>query len=222
MSKQTNKTDADTTNIALAKGRILQSALPVFGAAGMGVAPQDLDSRRLIVGTESPDVRMTIVRSSDVLTYVEHGAADLGIVGKDMLMEYEGNNIYEVLDLGISCCRLVIAGCSPQSLQGSHLRVATKYVKSAARYFAAAGKQAEIIRLYGSMELAPLTGLADIIIDLVDTGNTLKANGLHEIEEIAPISARLVASKAAMKMRSTQLEEVIGRIRNAVEVEEVL
>lgn len=208
---------AKQINIALAKGRVLESVLPLFEAAGM--TPRGLDGRRLFVETELADVSVTVVRSADVPTYVEYGAADLGIVGKDVLLEYLGANLYEVLDLDVARCRLVIAGCESQALTGKHFRVATKYVESARKYFDSVGKQVEIIRLYGSMELAPMTGLADLIVDLVDTGNTLKANGLLELEEIAPISARLIAGKAAMKMHSAQLLNVVERLKSAVQKE---
>ena len=211
---------AGKVNIALAKGeRIIKSVLPLLEAAG--VAPRDLDSRRLIVETESPDVCVTVLRGADVPTYVEYGAADLGIAGKDVLMEHPSGESYEVLDLGVAPCRMVVAGRAGATAtgDGGHLRVATKYVKSAREYFASTGRQVEMIRLYGSMELAPLTGLADLIVDLVDTGNTLKANGLHELEEIMPISARLIAGKAAMKTRPARLLEVIERLRKAVKKE---
>lgn len=208
---------ADKINIAIAKGRIIESVSPLLKSAGM--EPRGLDGRRLVAETESSEVCVTVLRSVDVPTYVEYGVADLGIAGKDVLMEYPPVNSYEVLDLGVAPCRMVVAGRAADrpDWEGKHLRVATKYVKSAREHFASTGRQVEIIRLYGAMELAPLTGLADLIVDLVDTGETLRANGLSEIEEITPVSARLIAGKAAMKTRSEQLLKVIEPLREAAQ-----
>ncbi len=208
-------------NIALSKGRILEEGLPLLERAGIRPAENPLKSRKLILDTNLPDVKLTIIRAADVPTYVQFGAADLGVAGKDVLMEYGGDGLYELMDLGISCCRMIVA--EPASLASrddpsnwTRLRIATKYVKTTQRHFAAKGIQTDIIKLYGSMELAPLVGLSDRIVDLVDTGNTLKANGLVEVEHIADISAWLVANKAAMKMKYQALKGLIGRLERAI------
>ncbi len=187
--------------IAVAKGRILKEALPLLRAAG--VAPlDDLErSRKLIFSTPRPDVRILVMRATDVPTYVEYGAADLGIVGKDTLLEYDGDGFYEPLDLGIARCHLMVAAPVGRQLTNARLRIATKYAGITRRHFAVQGVQTEIIKLYGSMELAPLVGLADRIVDLVDTGNTLKANGLVELERICEVSARVIVNKAAWKTK---------------------
>ena len=187
--------------IAISKGRIYDEALPLLGAAGIQPTVDPDKSRKLILPTNREDVRLLIIRAADVPTYVEYGAADLGIAGKDVLVEYGSEGLYEPLDLGIARCRMMTAARVGCVLKGPRLRVATKYVKIAQTYFAAQGVQAEIIKLYGSMELAPLVGLADCIVDLVDTGNTLKANGLEPREMIMEVSSRLVVNKAAMKMK---------------------
>jgi ATP phosphoribosyltransferase len=208
-------------NIALSKGRILEEGLPLLERAGIRPAEDPLKSRKLIIDTNLPQVKLTIIRAADVPTYVQFGAADLGIAGKDVLMEYDGDGLYELLDLKISRCRLMVA--EPASLASrddphswTRLRIATKYVKITQRHFAAKGIQTDIIKLYGSMELAPLVGLSDRIVDLVDTGNTLKANGLVEVEHIADISAWLVANKASMKMKHQALKGLIGQLERAV------
>jgi len=208
-------------NIALSKGRILEEGLPLLERAGIRPAENPLKSRKLILDTNLPEVKLTIIRAADVPTYVQFGAADLGIAGKDVLMEYDGDGLYELLDLKISRCRLMVA--EPASLASrddprswTRLRIATKYVKITQRHFAAKGIQTDIIKLYGSMELAPLVGLSDRIVDLVDTGNTLKANGLVEVEHIADISAWLVANKASMKMKHQALKGLIGQLERAV------
>ncbi|MSR13086.1 MAG: ATP phosphoribosyltransferase [Gammaproteobacteria bacterium] len=187
--------------IAVAKGRIFKESLALLTAAG--VAPRDDPerSRKLILETENPLVRLVIVRATDVPTYVEYGGADFGIVGKDTLLEYDGDGFYEPLDLGIARCRLAVAGRQAALTTNERLRVATKYPEITRRYFEKQGVQIEIIKLYGSMELAPLVGLADCIVDLVDTGKTLMANGLHELEQICGISARLIVNKAALKTK---------------------
>lgn len=169
-------------------------------------------SRKLIFQTGKPGVKLIIIRASDVPTYVEYGSADVGIAGKDILMEYDGDGLYEPLDLGIARCRLVLA--APDDYQGvnGRLRVATKYINTTRNYFACKGKQVEIIRLYGSMELAPILGLADQIVDLVDTGRTLKANGLVPLEIIADISSRLIVNKAAMKMNYRVIKPFINNL----------
>ena len=202
--------------IALSKGRILKESLPLLAKAGI-VPVEDPDrSRKLILATSRADVQLVIIRAADVPTYVQYGAADLGVTGKDVLMEHGGDGLYEPLDLGIARCRLMIAG-RPQPTAGEgRMRIATKYVNCARRHFAAQGQQVEIVKLYGSMELAPLVGLADRIVDLVDTGNTLRANGLVELEHIADISARLIVNKASMKMQHARIKDFIGQMQAAV------
>ena len=202
--------------LAISKGRILTETVPLLQR--MGMAPvEDLEkTRKLLIDTENPNVRLVIIRAADVPTYVQYGAADLGIAGKDVLMELEGDGLYEVLDLGICQCKLMLAGREANPQPGGRLRVATKYVKSAQQYFAQQGKQVEIIKLYGSMELGPLTGLTDLIVDLVDTGNTLRANGLRPMDHIADISSRLVANKASLKVRFATLQAVISQFRSAI------
>jgi ATP phosphoribosyltransferase len=208
-------------NIALSKGRILEEGLPLLERAGIRPSENPLKSRKLILDTNLPEVKLTIIRAADVPTYVQFGAADLGIAGKDVLMEYEGDGLYELLDLKIARCRMMVA--EPKSLASrddpdswTRLRIATKYVKTTQRHFAAKGIQTDIIKLYGSMELAPLVGLSDRIVDLVDTGNTLKANGLAEVEHIADISAWLVANRASMKMKQQALKSLVDRLEQAV------
>lgn len=203
-------------SIALSKGRIYQQALPLLAQAGIVPAEDPDQSRRLVLPTNRPEVNLIIVRASDVPTYVEYGAADLGVAGKDVLMEHGGAGLYEPLDLGIGRCRLMVAGFTAGVREDRRLRVATKYVRSTERHFAAKGKQVEVIKLYGSMELAPLVGLADRIVDLVESGNTLRANGLVPLEHIADISSRLVINKAAWKMKHAAVVELLGALRRAV------
>lgn len=174
------------------------------------------DTRKLILDTNQQNIKLIIVRAIDVPTYVEYGAADMGIVGKDILLEYTGNGLYEPLDLKIAPCKLVVAAPQKSKETSGRLRVATKYVNTTRKYFTEQGKQVEIIKLYGSMELAPVLGLADLIVDLVDTGNTLRANGLVAIETIFEISSHLIVNKAAMKMKSDVLKLVIGRLADLV------
>jgi len=207
--------------IALSKGRILEDTLPLLKCAGVTPA-DDLNSRKLILDTNQPDVKLVIIRAADVPTYVQFGAADLGVAGKDVLMESEGAELYELLDLGIARCHLAVA--EPKNLADrddpqmwTRLRIATKYINITRRHFAAKGIQTDIIKLYGSMELAPLAGLSDRIVDLVSSGATLRANGLVEVEHIADISSRLVANKAAMKMKSDQVKELVAGLRSAVD-----
>lgn len=210
-----------TLTIAVSKGRIFKDALPLLAAAGVVPQEENLEStRKLILDTSLPHVKLIIIRAADVPTFVENGAADLGIAGKDVLMEFEGEGLYEPLDLRIACCRLMVAGYADRPLPPQRLRVATKYVSTARRYFAAQGKQAEIIKLYGSMELAPIVGLADVIVDLVDTGNTLRANGLAPLETIAEISSRLIVNKAAMKIKHQLVKTFIERMAAAVKPQE--
>ncbi len=210
----------DSLTIAISKGRIYKDALPLLAAAGIVPIDDPETSRKLILDTNREEIKLVIIRTSDVPTYVDYGAADIGIAGKDVLMEYEGDGLYELLDLRIACCKLMVAGPKERTYEGAHLRIATKYVHSARRYFAAQGKQAEIIKLYGSMELAPLVGLAERIVDLVDTGNTLKANGLEPQEHIADISSRLIVNKAAMKMKHATVKRLVDQLAAAVQTQQ--
>jgi ATP phosphoribosyltransferase len=203
--------------IAVSKGRIFQDLLPLLTAVGIRPVDDPDRSRKLILATERADVQLVIIRATDVPTFVEYGAADLGITGKDVLLEYGAEGLYEPLDLGIARCRMMTAMRVDAPPMGRQVRVATKYVKIARRYFASLGIQAEIIKLYGSMELAPLVGLADCIVDVVDTGNTLKANGLEAKELIMPISSRLIVNKAAMKMKHQAIQALIQRFEAYLE-----
>ena len=198
--------------IAVSKGRIYEEALPLLAEAGITPIDDPEKSRKLILQTTRPDVQLVIIRATDVPTFVEYGAADLGIAGKDVLLEHGAESLYEPLDLGIAGCRLMTAARVDAPAIGGRIRVATKYVNIAQRYFADLGVQAEIIKLYGSMELAPLVGLADCIVDLVDTGNTLKANGLEPRELIINITSRLVVNKAAMKMKHQAIQALIDQL----------
>lgn len=208
--------------IALSKGRIFDETLPLLEAAGVAPCEDPETSRKLIVPTVRPDVRLVIVRASDTPTYVQYGAADLGVAGKDVLYEHGGAGLYQPLDLRIAVCRMMVA--VPEGFdyahavrQGARLRVATKYLRAAREHFAAKGVHVDLIKLYGSMELAPLVGLSDRIVDLVETGSTLKANGLAEVEHIADISAWLVGNQAAMKMKHAVLKPLLERFHAAVE-----
>lgn len=202
--------------IALTKGRILQETLPLLAAAGIEPLEDISASRKLTFETTSPDVRLLILRGSDVPTYVEYGAADVGVSGKDTLMEHGSGSFYEPLDLNIARCRLMTAGLVGQSTPSGRLRVATKYVNIAKRYYAEQGRQVDVIKLYGAMELAPVLGLADEIVDIVDTGNTLKANGLEPRAEIATISSRMIVNKASMKTKHHPIEALIEAVGAAV------
>ncbi len=212
-----NNTSTDITTIAVSKGRILEESLCLLSRMGITVANEDMDGRKLVLPTNRPDIRLLIIRAADVPTYVQYGAAELGIAGKDILMEFSGDGIYEPVDLGIAKCRLMVAGVEGKVAENRRMRVATKYLQSTRRYFASKGQQVELIKLYGSMELAPMLGLADCIVDLVATGNTLKANGLVPIEHIMDISSRLIVNKAAMKIKSATLKPLIEQFRLAVE-----
>lgn len=203
--------------IALSKGRILDDTLPLLAAVGIEPTENPEKSRKLIIPTTRDDVRLLIVRATDVPTYVEQGAADIGVAGKDVLLEYGSQSLYEPLDLQIAKCKLMTAGAVGAPEPQGRLRVATKFVNIAKRYYAEQGRQVDIIKLYGSMELAPLVGLADKIIDVVDTGNTLRANGLEPQELIAHISSRLIVNRAAMKMKHAQLKQLIDTLEQAVE-----
>ncbi|MEY4083194.1 MAG: hypothetical protein RL483_563 [Pseudomonadota bacterium] len=200
--------------LALSKGRIFDETAPMLSAMGIEPLEHPEKSRKLILGTNRPDLRLLIVRASDVPTYVQYGAADLGIAGSDVLVEHGGDGLYQPVDLGIAKCRMSL--CAAQDLdvetmirRGARLRVATKYIQTTRRYFADRGIHADLIKLYGSMELAPLVGLADVIVDLVSTGATLKANGLREVEVIGPVSSRLVVNQASLKLRFDQLEPLV-------------
>ena len=209
--------------MALSKGRIFEETLPLLEAAGIQVSENPEQSRKLIIETSDPNLRLIIVRASDVPTYVEYGAADLGIAGKDVLIEHAANHpggLYQPIDLNIAKCRLAVAvkngfdyGAAVK--QGARLRVATKYTEAARAHFAAKGVYVDLIKLYGSMELAPLVGLADAIVDLVSTGNTLKANNLVAVEDIMPISSRLVVNRAALKTRQAELQPILDAFERA-------
>ncbi|MBI5784695.1 MAG: ATP phosphoribosyltransferase [Rhodocyclales bacterium] len=208
--------------IALSKGRIFEETLPLLAAAGIVPSENPEQSRKLIIGTNRPDVRVVIVRASDVPTYVQYGAADLGIAGKDVLLEHGGTGLYQPLDLKIAKCRLCVAApvgfdYAAAVRRGARLRIATKYIQTAREHFAAKGVHVDLIKLYGSMELAPLAGLADAIVDLVSSGGTLKANNLTEVEEIMPISSRLVVNQASLKMKRDLLQPVIDSFAGAVQ-----
>ena len=207
---------AESITIAVSKGRIYNELVPLLAKVGVRPLEDPETSRRLLLDTDCPGVKLLVIRAQDVPTFVDHGAADFGIAGKDVLLEYPGEAVYEPLDLGIARCRMVVA-CR-DGMQGdlSRPRVATKYVSTTRRHYAEQGIQAEIIRLYGSMELAPLTGLADRIVDLVDTGSTLLANGLVELETITHISSRLIVNKASMKMKHARVTEFIRELDNAL------
>lgn len=204
-----------TLTIALSKGRIFKETMPLLKAAGIEAVDDPETSRKLILDTNRDDVKLVIIRATDVPTYVQYGAADIGVAGKDVLLEHGGEGIYEPLDLKIAQCRLMVAGRKGQQLNG-RLRIATKFVNSTRNYYARQGKQVEIIKLYGSMELAPIVGLADYIVDLVDTGNTLKANGLEPLEHIADISSRLIVNKASLKMKHTAIQSLIDKVASAI------
>ena len=207
--------------LALSKGRIYDETLPLLKAAGIEVLDDPEKSRKLILATNQSDVQVVIVRATDVPTYVEYGGADLGVTGKDTLIEHGGQALYQPLDLGIARCRVSVAvradfDYASAVRQGSRLKVATKYVAIAREFFAAKGVHVDMIKLYGSMELAPLTGLADAIVDLVSTGGTLKANNLVEVEQIMQISSRLVVNQAALKLKREPIRVIIDAIEAAV------
>jgi len=206
--------------IALSKGRIFEDTLPLLAAAGLRPSEDPEKSRKLIIATNRPDVRVVIVRASDVPTYVQYGAADLGVAGKDVLLESNTQGIYQPLDLNIGKCRMMVAvrngfDYAAAVTRGARLNIATKYVDTAREHFASKGMHVNLIKLYGSMELAPLTGLADAIVDLVSTGSTLKANDLVAVEEIMPISSRLIVNRAALKLKHTQIQPLIDAFEKA-------
>lgn len=206
----------DNITIALSKGRILKETLPLFAAAGIEPLEDINQSRKLIFETSQPGVQFIVIRATDVPTYVEYGVADLGVSGKDVLMEHGAEEMYELLDLNIARCRLMTARLvNAPEVQG-RLKVATKFVRIAKEYFAEQGRQVDLIKLYGGMELAPIMNLADCIVDIVDTGNTLKANGLIAEEHIADISSRLIASRLALKLKDERIQPIVDRLSNAV------
>jgi ATP phosphoribosyltransferase len=207
---------SNSLTLALSKGRIFKETLPLLKAAGIEPIDDPETSRKLILDTNQPDVRLIIVRASDVPTYVEYGGADIGVAGKDVLLEHPDAELYEPVDLNIACCKLMTAGRVNEKEKSGRLKVATKFVESTRRFYAQQGQQVDIIKLYGSMELAPLVGMADRIVDVVDTGNTLRANGLEPMEHIADISSRLVVNKASMKMKHARIQRFIEQIRDAV------
>jgi len=202
--------------IALSKGRIFKETLPLLEAAGITPKDDPEKSRKLILDTNHDDVKLVIIRATDVPTYVQYGAADLGVAGKDVLLEHGGDGLYELVDLKIAKCRLMTAGKNDFVEGEGRLRIATKFVNVARQYFAQQGKQVEVIKLYGSMELGPIVGLSDLIVDVVDTGNTLKANGLKPIDHIADISSRLVVNKASLKMKHDRIQTMVDQLRGAV------
>ena len=207
--------------IALSKGRIYKETLPLLEAANIIPAEDPEKSRKLILDTNQEDVKLVIIRATDVPTYVQFGAADIGVAGKDVLLEHGAEGLYEPVDLKIAKCKLMTAGlvdADPETLgQNGRIRVATKFTNVAKRFFESRGEQVEVIKLYGSMELGPIVGLADLIVDVVDTGNTLKANGLKPMDHIADVSSRLVVNKAAMKMKHARISDIIEKIKAAVE-----
>jgi ATP phosphoribosyltransferase len=207
---------SQSLTIALTKGRILEETLPLLKAAGIEPLENMEKSRKLVFETNRADVRLLLLRGADVPTYVQFGAADLGISGKDTLMENGAEGLYEPLDLNIARCRLMTAGVKGQPTPPGRIRVATKYVNIAKQYYASLGRQIDVIKLYGAMELAPIMNLADEIVDIVDTGNTLRANGLEPREHIADISSRLIVNKASMKMKHLLIQSIIDPIAAAV------
>lgn len=210
--------------LALSKGRIFEETLPLLAAAGIVPLENPEQSRKLIIGTNRPDVQLIIVRATDVPTYVQYGAADLGVAGHDVLLEHGGAGMYQPIDLNIARCRMMVA--APEGFdyaqavrQGARLRIATKYVRTAYEHFAAKGVHVDLIKLYGSMELAPLVGLADAIVDLVSTGSTLKANRLVAVEHILHISSRLVVNQAAMKLKHSQIDPMLQIFQQTVDAQ---
>ena len=208
--------------IALSKGRILDETLPLLEAAGILPTEDPESSRKLILPTQDPDVRIVIVRATDVPTYVQYGAADLGVAGKDVLIEHGGQGLYQPLDLQIARCKMMVAvsegfDYAAAVKPGSRLRVATKYVTIAREHLASKGVHIDLIKLYGSMELAPLVGLSDAIVDLVSSGNTLRANNLQAVEEVMPISSRLVVNPASLKLKHERLQRMLADFEAAVQ-----
>ena len=207
----------ETLTIALSKGRIFEETMPLLQAAGIEALDDPETSRKLILDTNHDNIKLVIIRATDVPVYVQYGAADLGVTGKDVLMEHGGEGLYEMLDLHIAECKLMTAGFKDKPLPEGQLKVATKFVNCTRDYFAKQGRQIEIIKLYGSMELAPIVGLADIIVDVVQTGSTLKANGLVPLEHMADISSRIVVNTASMKMKHEKLKALLDQLKEAVD-----
>ena len=202
--------------IALSKGRILDQTLPLLKKAGITIPTSELESRKLILDTNFDYIKVIILRASDVPVFVQHGAADFGIAGKDVLMEHGADGVFELLDLGISKCRLMVASEKDKDLNKSTLKVATKYVRSTKEYFYKQGKQVEVIKLYGAMELAPIVGLSDCIVDIVDTGNTLKANNLVPLDLIYEVSSRLIVNSAAFNTKHSEINDWIQKIKQSL------
>lgn len=204
-----------TITIALSKGRILKQTLPLLENIGITIASSELESRKLILDTNQEAIKVIIIRPTDVPVFVQHGAADIGIAGKDSLLEHGGNNIIEALDLKIAQCKLMVAGKAGDEhiMQKGIIKVATKYVNSAKNYLDTTGRSYEIIKLYGAMELAPIVGMSDIIVDLVDTGNTLKANGLIPFEHICDISSRLIINSASNVVKHSEIQTIVNNLQ---------
>lgn len=202
--------------IALSKGRILKDSLPLLAAAGIELLESPEDSRKLIFDTSHPEVRLLVIRASDVPTFVSYGAADIGVAGKDVLLENDVSNLYELVDLQIARCRLMLASLPDANLEKTRLKIATKYVNVTRQWFAGQGRQVEVVKLYGSMELAPVVGLADAIVDVVESGNTLKENGLITRQHIMDISSRLIVNRASMKMKGGLIKPIVDQIATAV------
>ncbi len=207
----------DTLTIALSKGRIFEETMPLLKSAGIEALDDPETSRKLILDTNHENIKLVIIRATDVPVYVQYGAADLGVTGKDVLMEHGGEGLYEMLDLQIAKCKLMTAGFADRPLPEGQIKVATKFVNCTRDYFAKQGRQIEIIKLYGSMELAPIVGLADIIVDVVQTGGTLKANGLVPLEHMADISSRMIVNTASMKMKHQKLKKLLDQLKDAVD-----
>ncbi len=220
--KTDDANDQRQLTLALSKGRIFEETLPLLEAAGIRVLEDPETSRKLILATNDAQLRVIIVRASDVPTYVQYGAADFGVAGKDVLFEHGGDGLYQPIDLGIAKCRMSVAvpagfDYARAVRQGARLRVATKYLRAAREHFADKGVHVDLIKLYGSMELAPLVGLADAIVDMVSTGNTLRANHLAEVEHIMDISARLIVNQAALKMKRERLKPILDMFEQATQ-----
>jgi len=203
--------------IALAKGRILGETLPLLARAGIEPTDDLSSSRKLVFATNHDNIKLVLIRSADVPTYVQYGAADLGVAGKDVLAEHGGEGLYERVDLKIASCKMMTAGFADKPLPRTRLKVATKYPRITRQFFLDQGRQVELIKLYGSMELAPVVGLADIIVDLVATGSTLQANGLTPLEHIMDISSRLIVNRASLKMKNQPIKDLVEVIEAAVE-----
>ena len=198
--------------IALSKGRILEQTLPLLKKAGLNISTEELGSRKLVLSTNLDDVKVIILRASDVPVFVQHGAADIGVSGKDVILEHGGLGLFELLDLEIAKCRLMVAARDKSDLNQSTLKIATKYTNSTKRYFQSKGRQVEVIKLSGAMELAPIVGLANCIVDLVDTGDTLKANGLIALDHIHDISSRLIVNSASFNTKHNEINRWIAKI----------